>query len=89
MIRSSPINDEMVNGLDVSDLQKEWVILEKNFWSPQSRKSCQEIPLLREELVSKEPGSMLSLENKEKDHEKKEEIAKRLAGFCTRKMANF
>lgn len=66
MIRSSPINDEMVNGLDVSDLQKKWVIPEKNFWSPLSRKSCQEFPLLREELVGKEPGSMLSLENKER-----------------------
>ena len=58
------------------------------FFSPQSRQSCRKFSLFKEELVGREPGSSLSLEDKGKDHEKKRK-SQVLAEFCTKKMANF
>ena len=47
--------------------------------------------MFKEELVGREPGSILSLEDEWKDHEKKKKLCVRAEFFFffTRKMANF
>lgn len=62
--------------------------LQKNCIFLTAKQTSRKFSLFKEELVGREPGSSLSLEDKGKDHEKKRKNQV-IAEFCTRKMADF